>query len=155
MPGDRRTGGVERAVQAVAEAGTTGTIGVFPAAPGSFPAKAVNRNLPLNMGTCNQRNYVPRLLALVRAGAVDPVGILTEAGPKTSAISAHEGFDRREPGSLEVEPKPPGCRRGAAPLIGAYRDANRRCGRHRCAGRAQTGICQGPDATAIKRRRHG
>jgi threonine dehydrogenase-like Zn-dependent dehydrogenase len=41
---------------------------------------------------------VPRLLALVAAGLVDPVAFITKEERPTSAIEAYETFDRREEG---------------------------------------------------------
>jgi threonine dehydrogenase-like Zn-dependent dehydrogenase len=39
----------------------------------SFPTgAAMNKNLTVKMGNCNDRRYVPHLLDLVRTGARDP-----------------------------------------------------------------------------------
>jgi threonine dehydrogenase-like Zn-dependent dehydrogenase len=55
------------------------------------------------MGNCNHRKYMPHLVRMVRAGELDPVGVLTEREPMTSAIEAYEAFDRRQPGWIKVE----------------------------------------------------
>ena len=44
---------------------------------------------------------VEELRPMVRAGAVDPVAILTE--PLSDAIEACRAFDRRDPGWIKVE----------------------------------------------------
>jgi threonine dehydrogenase-like Zn-dependent dehydrogenase len=48
----------------------------------------MNKNLRLNMGNCLHRAYIPRLIELVRSGAVDPLTVLTQAGELTDAIAA-------------------------------------------------------------------
>ena len=64
---------------------------------------AMNKNLTINMGNCNHRNYIPRLVGLVRSGAVTPTQILTQVEPLTSAISAYKAFDQRQAGWIKVE----------------------------------------------------
>ena len=66
----------------------------------------MNRNLKINMGNCNHRRYIPKLLDLVRNGTVDPSKILTQVGPLTSAIEAYKNFDKREDGWIKVELDP-------------------------------------------------
>ncbi|MFP3711568.1 glutathione-dependent formaldehyde dehydrogenase, partial [Paraburkholderia sp. SIMBA_009] len=55
------------------------------------------------MGNCNHRKYVPRLMELVRTGAIDPAAILSRQEPLTGAIEAYRAFDRRQPGWIKVE----------------------------------------------------
>ena len=55
----------------------------------------MNRNLTINMKNCNHRTYIPKLVELVRSGAVDPLGVLTKHGPLVSAIDAYRQFDLR------------------------------------------------------------
>ncbi|SOY95072.1 hypothetical protein CBM2599_B30149 [Cupriavidus taiwanensis] len=49
---------------------------------------------------------IPRLVELVRTGAVDPAAILTRREPMTSAIEAYQAFDQRQPGWIKVELQP-------------------------------------------------
>jgi threonine dehydrogenase-like Zn-dependent dehydrogenase len=54
-------------------------IGVYPLSAQRFPiGEAMNKNLTIKMGNCHHRRYIPRLVALVATGAVDPVRILTK-----------------------------------------------------------------------------
>jgi threonine dehydrogenase-like Zn-dependent dehydrogenase len=92
------------AVRWVAKAGTLSIVGVYPPQAQSFPiGEAMQKNLTVKMGNRNHRRYVPELVRMVRSGAVDPVGVLTEIEPVTSALEAYEAFDRRDPGWLKVE----------------------------------------------------
>jgi threonine dehydrogenase-like Zn-dependent dehydrogenase len=69
----------------------------------------MNKNLTLRMGNCNHRKYIPMLLDLVRAGAVDPTEIITQQEPVVNAIDAYKHFDKREAGWVKVvlEPQAP------------------------------------------------
>jgi threonine dehydrogenase-like Zn-dependent dehydrogenase len=66
----------------------------------------MNKNLTINAGNCNHRAYIPKLLEMVRSGAVDPLKILTQVEPMTQVIDAYEHFDRREAGWIKTELKP-------------------------------------------------
>ena len=97
---------LEWAVDALAKAGTFGIIGVYGDAAEHFPiGKAMEKNLTLKMGNCNHRRYVPHLIELVRAGAVDPTEVLTQKEELPSAINAYRAFDRRDAGWTKVELK--------------------------------------------------
>jgi threonine dehydrogenase-like Zn-dependent dehydrogenase len=103
QPGDAPGQALAWAVDALAKAGTLSVIGVYPPAATMFPlGMAMNKNLSVNLGNCNHRKYIPKLVELVRAGVIDPVKILTRVEPLTGAIAAYEAFDRREPGWLKV-----------------------------------------------------
>lgn len=107
VPGDAPSQVLFWASEAIAKAGTLAIIGVYPPTARRFPiGMAMNRNLTLKMGNCNHRAYIPRLLQLVRSGAVEPAEILTQQEPLVSAIEAYRAFDRREPGWLKVELEP-------------------------------------------------
>jgi threonine dehydrogenase-like Zn-dependent dehydrogenase len=103
-PGDGSSVAITWAVQALAKAGTLSIIGVYPQTHRFFPlGMAMNKNLTINMGNCNHRTYIPRLVDLVESGAVDPLNILTQREPLTGAIEAYKAFDRRQPGWVKVE----------------------------------------------------
>ncbi|MFC4278569.1 zinc-dependent alcohol dehydrogenase [Achromobacter aloeverae] len=107
VPGDAPSQSLEWAVEMVAKAGTISIIGVYPPTAKTFPiGMAMNKNLTLRMGNCNHRKYVPMLVDLVRTGKVDPVAILTQREPLSSAIEAYEAFDKREPGWIKVALEP-------------------------------------------------
>lgn len=103
-PGDAPSQALIWATEMVAKAGTLSIIGVYPQQLHWFPiGAAMNKNLTLNMGNCNHRRYIPDLVGLVRSGAVDPVKILTQVEPMSSAIDAYKAFDQRQPGWIKVE----------------------------------------------------
>jgi threonine dehydrogenase-like Zn-dependent dehydrogenase len=91
------------AVNAVAKAGTLSIIGVYNE-KSHFPiGAAMEKNLSINMGNCNHRRYIPRLLDLVRSGQFDPSKILTNRVALGDAVGAYEAFDRRQDGWIKVE----------------------------------------------------
>jgi threonine dehydrogenase-like Zn-dependent dehydrogenase len=103
-PGNAPSQALEWAVQALAKAGTLSIIGVYPPSHQFFPiGMAMNKNLTINMGNCNHRKYIPKLVEMVRCGAIDPKKILTQIEPMTSAIDAYKAFDRRQAGWMKVE----------------------------------------------------
>lgn len=107
QPGNAPTAALEWAVQAIAKAGTIAVIGAYPKAVRWFPiGEAMLKNLKVQMGTCNHRRYIPRLIELVRSGAVDPSRVLSQIQPMDSAIRAYEAYDERQPGWLKVELQP-------------------------------------------------
>ncbi len=104
VPGDAPSQALEWCVEALAKSGTLSIIGVYPPQMESFPiGKAMNKNLTMKMGNCPHRRYIPRLVEMVRAGAVDPRDVLTQTQPLTSAIEAYESFDERRAGWTKVE----------------------------------------------------
>ena len=107
VPGNAPSQVFQWSVEALAKAGTLAIIGVYPAAMRSFPiGDAMEKNLTIRSGNCNHRKYIPKLLELIRAGVVDPLQVLTEIEPLTSALDAYKAFDRREPGWIKVELQP-------------------------------------------------
>ncbi len=103
VPGDAPSQSLQWAVQAVAKAGSIGVIGVYPPQMTSFPTgEAMNKNLSVKMGNCNHRRYLPRLLDLVRTGAIDPSTVLTQVTDVPGVLDAYATFDRRESGWTKV-----------------------------------------------------
>ena len=106
-PGGAPSMALRWAVRSLAKAGTLGIIGVYPPQAQHFPiGEAMNKNLTLKMGNCNHRRYVPRLVDLVRSGAVDPTAVITQLEGVRGAVEAYEAFDDRRPGWLKVELEP-------------------------------------------------
>jgi len=106
-PGDGPSQSLNWAVEALAKAGTLSIIGVYPPTVETFPiGQAMNKNLTIKMGNCNHRKYIPHLIDLVRAGVIDPVGLLTQVNELTDAVDAYKTFDQRELGWLKVELEP-------------------------------------------------
>ncbi len=103
VPGNAPSLALRWAVRAAAKAGTIGVIGVYPQGFSSFPiGEAMNKNLSVNMGNCNHRRYLPKLLDLVVSGTVDPTAFITRHADPVNAIEAYEMFDRREDGWLKT-----------------------------------------------------
>jgi threonine dehydrogenase-like Zn-dependent dehydrogenase len=106
-PGDAPSQAVTWAVQTLAKAGTLGIIGVYPQTDHFFPlGAAMNKNLTVNMGNCNHRTYIPKLLDMVEGGTVDPTAVLSHVEPMSDVIAAYKEFDLRRPGWIKVELKP-------------------------------------------------
>lgn len=73
----------------------------------TFPiGAAMEKNLTIKMGNCNHRKYIPKLLEVVRSGAVDPAQVLTQVEPMADVIAAYQEFDRRSPGWIKVMLEP-------------------------------------------------
>ncbi|WP_430233252.1 zinc-dependent alcohol dehydrogenase [Nitrosomonas communis] len=107
IPGDAPSQALMWALEALCKAGTLSIIGVYPPEMQSFPiGKAMNKNLTIKMGNCHHRKYIPMLVDMVKAGEIDPVGILTQTVPMTNVIDAYKAFDTRQPGWVKVELKP-------------------------------------------------
>ncbi|MBV9678574.1 MAG: glutathione-dependent formaldehyde dehydrogenase [Acidobacteriaceae bacterium] len=107
VPGDAPSQVLEWAVMSLAKAGTLSIIGVYPQTAKVFPiGVAMNRNLTVNMGNCNHRKYIPKLVNMVRNRTVDPLSVLTQTEPMTDAIEAYKAFDKRQSGWIKVELKP-------------------------------------------------
>ena len=103
-PGSAPSLVLEWGVQALAKAGTLSIIGVYPETLQEFPlGKAMEKNITMNMGNCNHRKYLSRLVDLVASGAVDPSKFLTKVCPLSEAVDAYKHFDKREEGWLKVE----------------------------------------------------
>jgi threonine dehydrogenase-like Zn-dependent dehydrogenase len=103
QPGSGPTQVAEWAVECVAKAGTVCLIGVYPPTVADFPiGAAMMKNLTLQMGNCNHRKYIPHLVELTRAGAVDPSDLITQIADTHDVIDAYEAFDQRRPGWLKV-----------------------------------------------------
>jgi threonine dehydrogenase-like Zn-dependent dehydrogenase len=121
-PGDAPSQVLSWAVEGLAKAGTLSIIGVYSGGSRTFPiGEAMAKNLTIKMGNCHHRRYIPELLALVRSGAVDVAGLLTQHEPMPSAIEAYKAFDRREAGWVKVKLEPIGTTRTAAAPNGSHR----------------------------------
>ncbi len=106
-PGDAPSIVSQWAVDGVAKAGTISIIGVFPPTAKTYPiGEAMNKNLTIRMGNCHHRKYLPKLVELVRTGAVNAAEILTHVGPLTGAIEAYKSFDKRQEGWIKVMLEP-------------------------------------------------
>lgn len=106
-PGEAPSEAARWSVEMVAKAGTVSLIGVYPPTVEHFPiGQAFMKNVSLNMGNCNHRKYLPKLVELVQSGAVAPTDFISQRQPMESAADAFRTFERREPGWLKVELRP-------------------------------------------------
>jgi len=106
-PGDAPSLALQWAVDVLAKAGTLSIIGVYGNANRVFPiGTAMNKNLTIKMGNCNHRKYIPRLIELTLARAIDPAQILTQREPLADAIDAYKAFDTRQESWIKVELQP-------------------------------------------------
>lgn len=107
QPGNAPTAALEVGVEAIAKAGTMSIIGLYPQSVRWFPiGAAMMKNLKINMGVCNHRRYIPKLVELVRSGALDPTRVLSRIESIDSAVDAYEAFDERRSGWMKVELRP-------------------------------------------------
>jgi threonine dehydrogenase-like Zn-dependent dehydrogenase len=105
--GGAPTQALDWAVDSVSKAGTLSVIGVYPPTLECFPiGKAMNKNLTVRSGNCNHRKYLPRLIELVRSGAMHPEQFFTQRAPFTAALDAYHHFDRHEHGWMKVKLEP-------------------------------------------------
>ena len=103
VPGDAPSQAARWAVDAIAKAGTLSVIGVYPPTMTHFPiGAAMNKNLTLKMGNCNDRTYIPELLEMVASGSVDITSVLTQEVPFDEVLDSYRAFDHREPGWTKV-----------------------------------------------------
>ena len=103
-PGDAPGQGIEWSVAAVRKSGTVSSIAVYPPTADLLPfGQAWNKNLSINLGNTHHRRYLPRLIGLTRAGAVDPASVLSQRLPFDDVMSAYESFNQREEGWVKVE----------------------------------------------------
>jgi threonine dehydrogenase-like Zn-dependent dehydrogenase len=106
-PGDAPTQVHTWAVDSIAKAGTLAILGVYPPTDKFFPiGTAMNKNLTIKMGNGNHPRYIPKLLAMVEAGVVDPEEVLTQHEPLRDVMEAYKQFDQRSPGWLKVALRP-------------------------------------------------
>jgi threonine dehydrogenase-like Zn-dependent dehydrogenase len=112
--GDAPSQVLDWAIESLAKAGTLSIVGLYPEGR-LFPiGAALDKNLTIKAGNTPHRKYIPDLIELVEAGAVDPAEILTQTEPLDDAIEAYKAFDRRESGWVKVELKPDAEERRAA-----------------------------------------
>ncbi len=107
IAGDAPTQALRWAVESVAKAGTLAIIGVYPLQLKSFPiGQAMNKNLTVQMGNCNHRKYLPRLIQMTASEQIKLDSILTQQEELVSALEAYEHFDQREEGWFKVKLEP-------------------------------------------------
>ena len=106
-PGDAPAQALFWAVRSLAKAGTLSIIGVYAEKSRLFlVGEAMEKNLTIRMGNCHHRRYIPKLVQMVRIGAIDPSEVLSQREPLVSALEAYRAFDERQPGWMKVKLEP-------------------------------------------------
>jgi threonine dehydrogenase-like Zn-dependent dehydrogenase len=103
------------AIQSVRKGGTLSIVGVYGPPANLVPlGVAMNKGLTFRMGQASVKRYMPHLLEHVRAGRLDPRGLITHRLPLAHAEKAYRIFDRKEDGCVKAvllphaPPAPPG-----------------------------------------------
>ncbi|MDG4759122.1 MULTISPECIES: alcohol dehydrogenase catalytic domain-containing protein [unclassified Micromonospora] len=108
-PGDAPSQAQTWAIESLAKMGTLGIVGVYPMTDRFFPIGTVlGRNLTVKAGNGNHPRYIPRLMAMVETGQINPETVLTQHEPLADAVAAYTEFDLRSPGWLKVALRPAG-----------------------------------------------
>jgi len=85
------------AIQSVRRGGNVVAIGVYGPPWNLVPlGEAMNKGLTLRAAQCNVKRYLPRLLEHIRAGRIDPKGIISHRVPLEDAPEAYRIFARKE-----------------------------------------------------------
>jgi threonine dehydrogenase-like Zn-dependent dehydrogenase len=102
-PGEAPSLALRWAVAGLAKAGTLAIIGVYPKPADFFPlGLAMDKNLTVNMGTCNHRKYLPALVRLIEEQALEPGRFLSTSEGLSRALDAYLAFDAAERDWLKV-----------------------------------------------------
>ncbi|HXH81749.1 MAG TPA: zinc-dependent alcohol dehydrogenase [Candidatus Tectomicrobia bacterium] len=97
-----RATALQWAIEAVRRGGNVSIIGVYGPPWNLVPiGTAMNKGLTLRTGQCNVRRYMPHLLEHIRAGRVDPRGIITHRLPLEEAPRAYALFARKQEGCVK------------------------------------------------------
>ncbi len=91
------------AIHAVRKDGTISIVGVYGPPANLVPlGVAMNKGLTFRMGQASVKRYMPHLLEHVRAGRLDPRGLITHRLPLAHAEKAYRLFDRKEDGCVKA-----------------------------------------------------
>jgi S-(hydroxymethyl)glutathione dehydrogenase/alcohol dehydrogenase len=71
-----------------------------------FLNSVLGKNVTLRGGTVNPQRYYIQLLALIRAGRLDPTEIITHRLPLADGVRGYEIFDAHEEDVLKVVLEP-------------------------------------------------
>ena len=62
---------------------------------------AMNKNLTIRTGQCNVKKYMPRLVELIRSGAIDPRQIITHRLPLSDGPAGYRLLERKLNGAVK------------------------------------------------------
>lgn len=84
-------------IDVVRKGGRVSIIGVYGPPANAIPiGVAMNKNVTIRMGQCNVKRYMPHLLEHIRAGRIDPTGIITHRISLDEVPDAYRTFARKE-----------------------------------------------------------
>jgi threonine dehydrogenase-like Zn-dependent dehydrogenase len=84
-------------IQAVRRGGTVVVVGVYGPPWNLVPiGEAMNKGLTIRAGQCNVKRYMPRLLEHIRAGRLNPKGIISHRLSLADAPDAYRLFARKQ-----------------------------------------------------------
>ncbi len=90
-------------MKTLAKACTLGIIGVYPPQDQFFPiGAAMNKNLSINLRSCNNRTYIPKLVAKVTSGTTDPTTVLSQQASERKDGFGTEGIGEDGDGSMGI-----------------------------------------------------
>jgi threonine dehydrogenase-like Zn-dependent dehydrogenase len=90
------------AIHSVRKGGTVSIVGVYGPPANLVPiGVAMNKGLTFRMAQANCKRYMPHLLELVRAGALDGKGLITHRFPLEHAPHAYDVFEAKADGCVK------------------------------------------------------
>jgi threonine dehydrogenase-like Zn-dependent dehydrogenase len=104
------------AINSVRKGGNVSIVGVYGPTFNAVPiGNALNKGLTLRMNQASVKRHLPRLIEHIRAGRLNPRGIITHRVPLEEVSDAYEMFSGKKEGCIKTVLIPPGASVGAAP----------------------------------------
>jgi threonine dehydrogenase-like Zn-dependent dehydrogenase len=98
------------AINSVRKGGNVSIVGVYGPTFNAVPiGNAVNKGLTLRMNQASVKRHLPRLIEHVRAGRLNPRGIITHRVPLEEVSDAYEMFSGKKDGCIKTVLIPPGA----------------------------------------------
>jgi threonine dehydrogenase-like Zn-dependent dehydrogenase len=94
---------VRQAIQCCRNFGTVSIVGVYGGYLDKIPmGSAVNRGLTFRMAQTPVQRYLPKLLALIEEGKIDPSFVITHRAPLSDGPELYKTFRDKEDGCIKV-----------------------------------------------------
>jgi threonine dehydrogenase-like Zn-dependent dehydrogenase len=98
------------AINSVRKGGNVSIVGVYGPTFNAVPiGNAVNKGLTLRMNQASVKRHLPRLIEHIRAGRLNPRGIITHRVPLEEVSDAYEMFSGKKDGCIKTVLIPPGA----------------------------------------------
>lgn len=98
---------VRQAIECCRNFGTVSIVGVYGGYLDKIPlGSAVNRGLTFRMAQTPVQHYLPRLLALIEEGKIDPSFVVTHQAPLADGPELYETFRDKKDGCVKVMLRP-------------------------------------------------